>query len=168
MVRRQVTRKQHNSAMCLVCGLGNVSGLHCAFYELDSGEVVALYRPREEHQGYPGRLHGGIAAALLDETIGRAVNVGREGGLWGISLELTTRFRRPVPLDGEIRVVGRISRLGRRHFEGSGELLLPDGSVAVEGKGRYLKMPLEKIADPKLEESWKVTPLPGDPLEFEL
>ena len=168
MVRRRVTRKQHNSAMCLVCGLGNALGLHASFYELDSGELLTLYRPRQEHQGYPERLHGGMAAALLDEAIGRAVNVGREQQLWGISLELTTRFRRPVPLDGEIRVLARITTMGRRHFEGSGELLLADGAVAVEGKGRYLKMPLERISGPALEESWKVVPLPHDPREVEL
>ncbi len=168
MVLRKVTRKQHNSSMCLVCGLDNSLGLHASFYELDSGELLALYRPRQEHQGYPGRLHGGMAAALLDEAIGRAVNVGQAQGLWGISLELTTRFRRPVPLVEELRVVARITTMRRRHFEGSGELLLPDGAVAVEGQGRYLKMPLERIADPGLEESWRVVPLSHDPREVEL
>ena len=34
-----------------------------------------------------------------------------------------------------------------RFFEGSGELLLADGTVAAEGHGRYLKAPLEKMAD---------------------
>ncbi|MCM8762953.1 MAG: PaaI family thioesterase, partial [Candidatus Omnitrophica bacterium] len=53
-----VTSKQPNSRMCFVCGLKNAFGLKAAFFNLDTGEVAALFTPREEHQGYPGRLHG--------------------------------------------------------------------------------------------------------------
>ena len=38
-----VLRKQPNSKMCLVCGLKNDGGLHASFYELGSGELVALF-----------------------------------------------------------------------------------------------------------------------------
>lgn len=60
-----VVGKQPNSKMCLVCGLQNPCGLGASFYETDSGEVVGLFRPRDEHQGYPGRLHGGLATAII-------------------------------------------------------------------------------------------------------
>ena len=67
-MRHAVTKKQQNSKMCLVCGLKNPYGLKAAFYEMDNQELVALIRPRDEHQSYPGRLHGGLTTALLDET----------------------------------------------------------------------------------------------------
>ncbi len=57
------------------------------------------------------------------------------------------RFRKPLPLDGEIRVVGRITRDTPRLFEGSGEIVLDDGVVAVEARGKYMKMALEAITD---------------------
>ena len=162
-MRQRVTSKQENSKSCLVCGLKNQFGLKASFYELENKELLAIFHPREEHQSYPGRLHGGISTAILDETIGRAILM-VERDLWGVTIDFQTRYRKPVPLDAELRVIGRIDHIGRRFFEGSGEILLPDGSVAVEGKGKFIKLPLDDIADFDAEEQeWRVTPSPDDP-----
>jgi acyl-coenzyme A thioesterase PaaI-like protein len=165
----RVTAKQPNSKMCLVCGLQNVAGLRAAFYELDSGQLLGLFTPQDHHQGYPGRLHGGIAASILDETIGRAIRLRHGDTLWGVTTQLTTRFRKPLPLQQSLRAVGRITRETRRHFEGSGEILLPDGTVAVEAHGRYLKMPLDAISDFDFQQQqWRVVPADSDPQHIEL
>ena len=48
--------------------------------------------------------------------------------------------------------------------KGSGEILLQDGSVAVEGHGKFLKLPLEKIADFDFDQQeWQVVPVADDP-----
>lgn len=154
--------------MCLVCGVENVAGLHARFYELEAcgvkqaggpdgeaaagPELLGIFTPQQEHQSYPGRLHGGISSAILDETIGRAITIGHPG-IWGVTVELTVRYRKPVPLGDEIRVIGRITRDTRRLFEGTGEILLADGSVAVEADGKYVKMRLDEIAEGGLDES---------------
>jgi len=163
-MRYKVVRKQPNSKMCLVCGLQNEFGLYTSFYELENGELLALFRPRQEHQSYPGRLHGGIVSTILDETIGRAIMIGHAEKYWGVTIEITVRFRKPVPLDQELRVIGRITRDAKRMFEGTGEILLEDGSVAAEGKGKYMKLPLEEIADfNAAEQNWRVNNMPDDP-----
>jgi hypothetical protein len=54
--------KQSNSRMCFVCGIDNPIGLHLAFYTDDEGRCIAHFRPKPEHQGYPGHLHGGSSA----------------------------------------------------------------------------------------------------------
>jgi uncharacterized protein (TIGR00369 family) len=149
--------------MCLVCGLKNPFGLHTTFYELDNKELLAIFQPREEHQSYPGRLHGGIISTILDETIGRSIMMQSEGEIWGVTIELQIRFKKPVPLGEELRVIGRITKNSSRFFEGTGELLLHDGSVAAEGHGKYLKAPLEKIADFDVDaQEWGVVPSPDD------
>ena len=168
-MRLQVTRKQPNARMCFVCGLENAFGLHSRFYELENGELLALFTPRQEHQGYPGRLHGGLAASILDETIGRAVMVRSCDDIWGVTIDFSARYRQPVPLDEEIRVVTRIENGGKRIFEGSGEILLADGSVAIEGKGKYLKMPIDKIADFDHESGeWRCLAEANDPVSVVL
>jgi uncharacterized protein (TIGR00369 family) len=143
---RNVRAAQNVSRMCLVCGVENRAGFKARFLELDNGELVGVFQPREEHQSYPGRLHGGLASAILDETIGRAINVA-DAQTWGVTIEFTAKFRKPVPLDREVRAIGRITRDSSRLFEGTGEIVLEDGSVAVEAHGRYLKMPIEGIVD---------------------
>jgi len=145
-VERKVRRAQNISRSCLVCGAENDSGLQACFYELDDGELLGVFQPRNEHQSYPGRLHGGISTAVLDETIGRAITIAHPD-TWGVTVEITLRFRKPVPLDGEIRAVGRITRDTPRLFEGTGEIVLADGVVAVEARGKYMKMALDAITD---------------------
>ena len=168
-MRHRVLRKQKNSKMCLVCGLKNPYGLRSFFYELENGELLAVFTPMEEHQSYPGRLHGGIAAAILDETIGRAIMMKYEEDYWGVTIEFTSKYKKPVPLDEELRVIGRITKDTRRIFEGTGEIILQDGSVAVEGYGKYIKLPLSKIADWDEEtQEWKVAPSPSDPEVIEI
>jgi acyl-coenzyme A thioesterase PaaI-like protein len=168
-MRHNVDRKQPNSKMCLVCGLKNPYGLKASFYELENQELVALFTPSAEHQSYPGRLHGGITTAILDETIGRAIMIRYRENIWGVTMEFTTRFKKPIPLGVELRVVGRITSDSGRIFVGTGEILLPDGEIGASGTGKYLKMPLEKIADfDAAEQEWRVITSPHDPAQIPL
>jgi uncharacterized protein (TIGR00369 family) len=141
--------------MCMVCGVENAAGLKGRFYELENGELLGVFQPLEEHQSYPGRLHGGVSSALLDETIGRAINLSNPDS-WGVTVELTLRFRKPVPLGREVRAVGRITKDSSRLFEGTGEIVLDDGSIAVEARGRYLRMPIDRIVDGDFGQEWFV------------
>jgi acyl-coenzyme A thioesterase PaaI-like protein len=164
---RRVDGAQNISRMCLVCGVDNPFGLRARFYELAPGddaspgagpELLGIFTPREEHQSYPGRLHGGVSSAILDETIGRAILLVQPDA-WGVTAEFTLRFRRPLPLDDEIRCVARITRDTSRLFEGSGEILLADGSVAVEASGKYVKLSLADITDGDFaEREWFADP----------
>jgi uncharacterized protein (TIGR00369 family) len=164
-----VINKQKNSKRCFLCGLKNPFGLHGMFYELENNELLCLVTPKDEHQSYPGRLHGGIATALLDETIGRAILMHHEDEVWGVTIEFTTKYIKPIPLEQQLKIVGRVTNETSRSFEGTGEIFLPDGEVAATGHGIYLRMPLSKITnfDPLVEE-WKVVPLPDDPHTIEL
>ena len=114
-------------------------------------------------------MHGGIAASILDETIGRAIMFNYSNSIWGVTVDFSMKLRKPVPLDGEIRVVARIVSEGKRSFEGEGEILLADGQVAVEGRGKYLKMDIEKIADFDHQgDAWRVYASPNDPEFIEI
>jgi len=164
----KVVKKQENSKNCIVCGLKNELGLKASFYELENGKLVSVFKPIEEHQSYPERLHGGVAAAILDETIGRAIMIYHKN-IWGVTVELNLKYKKPVPLNEELRVIGRITRDSSRLFEGTGEILLKNGEVAVSASGKYMKMPIEKIADFNEDhQEWRVVPLEEDPKEIEL
>jgi acyl-coenzyme A thioesterase PaaI-like protein len=169
-MKHRVIGKQQNSKMCFLCGLKNPFGLKGAFFELENNELVCIFKPSNEHQSYPGRLHGGITTAVLDETIGRAIMMKNNNEeVWGVTVEFTTRFKKQIPLNEELRVIGRITNESSRTFEGTGELLLANGEVAATGYGKYLRMPLDKIADfNPLEQEWKVMKSEKDPDFFEL
>lgn len=167
-MKQKVIRKQENSKLCIVCGMKNDLGLKCNFYELENNELVAIFTPKEEHQSYPGRLHGGVASAVLDETIGRAMLM-NDKDTWGVTVELSLKYHKPIPLDEELKVVGRITSDRRRIFEGTGEILLSDGAVAVSAYGKYLKMPIDKISDSGEEDlEWKVLTSKEDLMEIDV
>jgi acyl-coenzyme A thioesterase PaaI-like protein len=149
----EIVRQQYNSKNCIVCGLENRLGLKTRFYETATQEVIAVCTPLPEHQSYPNRLHGGISSALLDETIGRAICCGAPDMIWGVTLDLSVKFRKPVPYGSELKIVGRITVDEGRIFEGSGEIYLPDGEVAVTAHGKYLKVSLDKITDSNFDTS---------------
>lgn len=136
-------QKQPNSDYCFVCGRYNPIGLHLQFYTADDGSVHAEYTPRREHQGYPGVMHGGLIAAMLDEIIGRTAIV---RNFWCMTAKLEVRFKKPVPIDAPLRLKGEIVRQDTRVLEGRGEIRLADGTLAVEAFGTYVRLPDEQIA----------------------
>lgn len=145
-MKHKVTGKQNNSARCIVCGDQNEFSLGTRFYNLDNGDLVGVFRTEDWHQSYPGRVHGGMIAAILDETIGRAVCI-EEPNCWGVTVELTLKYKKPVPTEATLKCVGRVTRNTRRVFEGEGELLLPDGEVAATAHGKYMKLPVDEISE---------------------
>ncbi|MHB8931026.1 MAG: PaaI family thioesterase [Melioribacteraceae bacterium] len=168
-MKHQIIGKQHNSKLCFVCGLKNKFGIHAHFYVTENQELIALFTPSEEHQSYPGRLHGGIASAILDETIGRAILNKYETEVWGVTIDLNVKFKKPIPLNEELKVIGRITNENSRMFEGTGEIILSNGDVAVTAQGKYFKVPLEKIADfDRSENEWMIVETDSDPKEIEI
>lgn len=51
---------------CFGCAPNNEAGVRMEFYE-DGDEIVSIWKPRPEYQGWIDTLHGGIQAVLLDE-----------------------------------------------------------------------------------------------------
>jgi len=153
-------RRQPNSRMCFVCGMRNPIGLKIIF-EGDGERVWANFTAEEQHQGYPGVLHGGITFALLDEVIGRAAMELDESSPWMMTARAEMRYRKPVPIGEELTLVGKITRVRSRAVEGTGEIRLSDGSVAVEATAMYVKVPAslaEQMKDGMAEEMeyWRV------------
>jgi acyl-coenzyme A thioesterase PaaI-like protein len=148
--------KQPNSRMCFVCGIENPIGLKLKFYTDDEGRCVARFWPKPEHQGFPGQLHGGIISTLLDETMGRLLT---PKNVWAMTGRLEIKFRKPVPMDQELTIVGELTRSRSRAYEARGELQLADGTALVEGSGVYIRIPDEIIERTKSElDFWEVVP----------
>jgi acyl-coenzyme A thioesterase PaaI-like protein len=167
-MKEKITRKQPNSKKCFVCGVDNNFGLKSSFYEMESKKLVGVFTPEDEHQGYPGRLHGGIASAILDETMGRALMIDEEN-IWGVTIDLSLRFKKPLPLNEEIKVIAWVTSNSSRLYEAAAEIRLTNGEIAMTAKGKYMKLPLEKITQADdLIDNWKVVYSENEPMEIEI
>jgi len=115
--------KQPNSLNCFVCGVENPVGLHLAFYEQPGGEVTCDVTLPERYQGYPGVVHGGIVASMLDEIAGRAAMQGNVERFM-MTAKLEVRYRKPVPIGQPLRLVGRLDHRRGRLTVVQGEIRL--------------------------------------------
>jgi acyl-coenzyme A thioesterase PaaI-like protein len=125
--------KQPNSKHCFGCGVDNANGLAMAFYEVGPGHVACEITVPEHFQGYPGVVHGGVVATMLDEIANRAALIGDHSRMT-MTAKLTTRYRKPVPVGELLKIEGWLERDRGRFVMAKGEIRLADGSLAAEAE----------------------------------
>jgi len=93
--------------------------------------------------GYKGVAHGGVIAALLDESMGWAATVFGSRHPMYLTGELTVKYIFPVPVGEEIDIVSRLEEDSGRIAYSTGELVC-GGKVRVRAKGKFLPMSREE------------------------
>ncbi len=82
--------------------------------EADEGKVVVVMPVEEFHYNPLGTVHGGILSTLLDTAAGCAVHSTLPSGVGYTSLDVQTKFLRPVTVSsGALRCEGSVISRGR-------------------------------------------------------
>jgi acyl-coenzyme A thioesterase PaaI-like protein len=131
-------RKLPEHGSCFICGTENPHAPGLTWYVDEAGTVSSAFTLTLAQQGPPGHAHGGASAAILDEVMGAAV---WQAGYTVAAAKIEVNYRRPVPLDQPLNTRGFITRRRGRKIYAQGEICLPDGTVAVEGRGLYIIAP---------------------------
>jgi len=127
--------RQPSSRTCFVCGRDNAVGLKVRWISHpDEGEVRATVTIAPEFNGYPGVAHGGVLAAILDETAGRTVLMDGDFDDLMVTAKLEIGYRRPTPTGTPLQAVGRLLRRGATRAEAEAEIRLPDGTVSAHAR----------------------------------
>jgi acyl-coenzyme A thioesterase PaaI-like protein len=113
-------------------------GFKAAFFLNPDGAITGTVTIDGSKEGPPGHAHGGSLATLVDEAMGAAC---WRNGYHVLAANLNFDYRRPVPLNVEITVTGRVDRVDGRKIYTVGEVVLPDGMVAVQGRGLFIVAP---------------------------
>jgi uncharacterized protein (TIGR00369 family) len=155
-----MTIKQPNSLHCFVCGVQNPYGLKLKFFEEGPGEVIANYTVPKQFQGYPGVVHGGIIAAMLDEVAGRTLmGSDPQRSRFMFTARLDVQYRKPVPTEKPLRLVGRVGKLKNRSATAVATIYGPDGDLLAEADAILVDIPQETLETANLEAlGWKVYP----------
>ena len=153
--------KQPNSRSCFACGAENPDGLRLEFHKTGSGEVTSHYNVPNKFQGYPGVVQGGIVATMLDEVLIRA-HMGEEEieqPRFLFTARLDVRYRKPVPTQTRLRVVGTAIRRKARSATSKAVVYGPDGDVLAEAEGLLMDVPPEMLDGADLDSlGWRVYP----------
>ncbi len=154
-------KRQPNSKYCFICGMENPVGLHLHIYETAPGEVQTTYIAPEHFQGYPGVLHGGIVAALIDEISGRA-QMGSDlmDPRFMFTAKLEVKYRKNVPVGRQLKIVGRAGKSKARSAEAwAGIYDAETDELLAEGTTLLINVPKEQFDKSRLNElGWKVYP----------
>jgi len=162
--QQSISIGQPGSRFCFVCGVENPIGLHLRFYETSPGEVTANYTAPEHYQGYPGVLHGGIVAAILDETSGRALMGDPAAPRFMFTGKLEVRYRKNVPVGKPLKVIGRAGKARSKVAVGWAGIYDERGILLAEANTLLIDVPQSVLDSADLEKlGWKVYPEPYPP-----
>jgi len=130
-------RLKDENNMCFGCSKSNPIGLKLKF-TMDHEVCRTEFEAREEHQGWNGYMHGGLIAALLDETMAwwlwfKDVSI--------MTAEMTTRYSYGVPVKTKLVVESWCEEIKRgRLYLMAGRIILPNDKVAVRGSAKFMKI----------------------------
>ncbi|MEK7793558.1 MAG: PaaI family thioesterase [Candidatus Hydrogenedentota bacterium] len=130
-----------NSRGCFVCGEENHAGLRTRFF-VEDGKVKAHLDPSRHHCGYENVVHGGVIAAILDESMGWAA--ARAIGRMCVTAELTVRYVRSVPADRPTIVETEIVKSNRLLALARGRIVDADGEEFARAEGKFIPLSPEQ------------------------
>ena len=131
-------RKLPEHGWCFVCGSENPHGMGLTLWMDDEGVMTSEFTLEKTQQGPPQHAHGGASAAILDEAMGLVVWA---AGLQVAAVNLEINYHRPLPLFQPLRLEARITQKDERKIFSTGEIRLPNGEIAVSGRGIYVIAP---------------------------
>jgi acyl-coenzyme A thioesterase PaaI-like protein len=100
--------------------------------------VVGEVRLERSREGPPERVHGGMVAGIFDDVLSGAPGLVDAGPV--VTGRLSVRYRRPTPLDVELRFEARVVRHSGRRLVARARCLAPtaDGGTEVTAEAEAL------------------------------
>jgi uncharacterized protein (TIGR00369 family) len=115
--------------------------------EVEDGRMVFRLEPQEFHYNPLGTMHGGVLATLLDSAAGCAVHTTLPAGVGYTSLDLTTKFLRPVTLNsGTLRCEGTVLSRGSRIALAQAQILDSKDRLVAHATSSCLIFPFDQRA----------------------
>jgi uncharacterized protein (TIGR00369 family) len=127
---------------CRLCGSENEHGLRLKFEMDANGDVMAEFGCEPDYMGYPGIVHGGVVAAMIDSAMSNCLFVRRTNG---VTAEFSIRYLHSLRLNRKAIVRARVDRLTSRLWYLSGEVW-QENRMAATAKSKYMI-----IADPAID-----------------
>jgi acyl-coenzyme A thioesterase PaaI-like protein len=159
MLHSHKPNKQPNSRLCFICGLENPVGLKLKIYQTEPGVIETTYIAPEHFQGYPGVLHGGIVATILDEMSGRAQMGDPSSPRFMFTGKLEVKYRKNVPIGKPLKIIGKAGKAKDKTAEGWAGIYDEEGNLLAEANTLLINVPQEMLDVANLEDlGWKVYP----------
>jgi uncharacterized protein (TIGR00369 family) len=104
--------------------------------DLPDGRVRLALETSANLRSEGGRIHGGIAALLLDGAMGRSVERSLEPGQACATVQLSVQYL--APAEGRLSATGRVVKRGRSAAFAEGECTRADGTLVARAHGTWI------------------------------
>jgi acyl-coenzyme A thioesterase PaaI-like protein len=121
-----------SEGLCFGCGRNNPIGLKLKFIK-DGDTCRAEFKPEKVHQGWPGVVHGGILACMLDEAMSYAAHF---EGFTCLTASMHIRLRQPVRVEESLVITAAVIRNRKKLIDTIAEVCLKDGTVVAESTAK--------------------------------
>jgi acyl-coenzyme A thioesterase PaaI-like protein len=138
MIDERILNDSSGYQACFGCGGRNPHGLALVF-RVEGDEIVADYTPDERFQGFPGVLHGGVLATMLDETLSRAAVYADK---WMMTARLEIRYRRAAPIGQALRISAQPTQVRSRMVSARGVVRLASDPQVIFAEAEGVFMPI--------------------------
>ena len=101
--------------------------------------IETRFTPDPTWAGFEGVVHGGLLAAIADETMAWAIE--REHGKWAYTGELRLRFLRPVPIGLPCLALGWVDAVEGRKFMTKCEIYSSGRELCVKADSVFIHLP---------------------------
>ncbi|MCC8175083.1 MAG: PaaI family thioesterase [Bacteroidales bacterium] len=129
---------------CMGCAPHNPIGLHMHFEaDPDTETLWGYWEPSADYQSWPGVVHGGVQAMMLDEGAEWWLNVFRKTA--GYTAKMEVRYHRTVRYDeGPLWVRATHIKDLRAYVELDVAIINSRDVVCTSAKVTYLQMPADQ------------------------
>jgi uncharacterized protein (TIGR00369 family) len=114
------------------------------FHAHDDGALAARIRLGPEYESFPGIVHGGIVATVMDEAMGRAVL--ERTRLASVTIGIRVRYAQVMRSEHPYRVVARATSSQAGVVYTEAELRDDQGVLTATGTGTFLSLTAERVA----------------------
>jgi len=128
---------KYDEQACFVCGVNNHDGFKVDFTLEGDDSVYFMVRIPSKYQGYDGIVHGGLISTMLDEAMANCFFL---RGMDCLTTEMNVRFLKALPVDKEVKVVGKITKQSGRLGQAEGWLEDESSVRYAEGSGKFYLM----------------------------
>lgn len=127
---------------CFGCAPNNTAGVRMEFFS-DGDEVVSVWKPEQQFQGWIDTLHGGIQSVLIDEICAWAVM--HNYGETGVTSKMEMRFLRPISTKEPYLLLRATVKEKRRNLVTvTASIADSKGNICAKGECLYFTFPPEK------------------------
>ncbi len=128
---------------CIACAPDNAHSLKMEFFE-DGDEIISLWTPTHNHQGWINTLHGGIQATILDEICAWAVI--RKLQTSGVTSKMEVKYLKAVSTqDNTLTLRAKITEQRRNITIIEASITDSNGTICTTAVCTYFCVPADKF-----------------------